>query len=261
MSGVLDIASSTAKGAAMGSVVPGIGTLIGGGIGLATGVVGLINSSKAKKTAEELARTRPLYPISPLAGEDLSLATSDLANMGNSATKAYDDLNNQQFSASLGAILKSGGGVNSIGDIYGNNQDGRLRLQQMKDNLRLNQIQNYVRANNAMQQEQQTQWQVNKDAVWKDAAQANAAARQGAQQQISQGLNTAGSAAMYYGQGVGEANKLKLPKYGETNNTNAPQFTGTMGYVPSTGLPAIDDASIQAQGGTLDMLHNKWING
>src|ERR1035437_5918106 len=102
MSGVLDVALSTAKGAAMGSVVPGIGTLIGGGIGLATGVVGLINAGKTKEEAMRLAATRPQYPISPLAGQDLSLAQSDLANgMGGAATKVYDDLNNQQFSASL----------------------------------------------------------------------------------------------------------------------------------------------------------------
>lgn len=182
---------------------------IGAAIGLGQSVVGLINAEKTKHEAEILANSRPKYNISPLVGEDLSLAESDLSNgMSSAATKAYEDSNNQQFSSSIGAILRNGGPVNNIGDLYGNNQDGRLKLSMMKDNLRLQQIKNLSDARQRMEQEQQTQWQVNDYAPWADKSQANAAARNGAQKQINDGLNTFGSSVMSAANTIQENNTL-----------------------------------------------------
>lgn len=230
-SGAAGVLADTAQGAAMGSVVPGIGTIIGGTVGLAEGIIGLSNEAKAKKEAEQQALNRPQYQISPLAGQELSLSESDLGNgMSAGATKAYDDLNNQQYSSSIGAIVRSGGDVNSIGSIYGSSQDGRLKLAQMKDNIRLAQINNYVKANNAYQDAQQTQWQLNKFAPWQDKAQAISAARQGASQQASQGLNTATSAAMGFANNLQEQNALKNPVI--VNNPNNPNFTPSGLAVP-----------------------------
>lgn len=179
------------------------------GFGAIEGVVGLINAGKTKREAAKIAADRPDYSISPLVGEDLSLANSELANgMGTAAERAYRDLNNSQFSTSLNAILRGGGDVNSIGDLYGNNQEGRLRLAQMQDQLRLNQIQNRIRASQRMQDEQQTQWQLNEFAPWQDRAQANAAARQGAQQQINAGLNAFGGGVMNASNNMQENRRL-----------------------------------------------------
>lgn len=206
-------------------------------LGAANVVSGFINKGKTKTEAERLARTRPQYEISPLAGEDLSLAKSDLANgMSAGASKAYDDLNNGQFSSSLGAILKGGGDVNSIGELYGNNQEGRLRLSMMKDELRLNQINNVVRASEAVQKEQQTKWQLDKFAPWQDKAQANAAAREGAQKQISDGFNSFGAAVGNFGQKKNEDNQLlKTANLNDFTDYNSDGFaTG----IPNTGFSA-----------------------
>lgn len=200
-------------------------------LGLGEAITGLVNSSKTKKEAARLAASRPQYEISPLVGEGLSLTKSDLANgMSAGAEQAFNNLNNQQFSASLGGILRGGGDVNSIGAIYGNSQDGALRLAQMKDNLRLNQINNLVRASQRMSDEQQTQWQVDKLAPWQDAAQANANARMGAQKQTWEGLSTLGASLASGAQKAGESAQYSLPTYGNTNpatasNTNAWQGT------------------------------------
>ena len=205
-----------------------IADAIQSGIGLAEGIVGLVNAGKTKREASKIAADRPDYSISPLVGEDLSLANSELANgMGTAAERAYRDLNNSQFSTSLNAILRGGGDVNSIGDLYGNNQEGRLRLAQMQDQLRLNQIQNRVRASQRMQDEQQTQWQLNELSPWQDRAQANAAARQGAQGQINAGLNTFGAGVMNASNNMQENKRLN--DYFDYNNNANDNYDNTRG--------------------------------
>lgn len=219
-----------------------IADAIQSGIGLAEGVIGLINAGKAKREAARIAAERPNYEISPLVGQDLSLAKSELANgMGTAAENSYRDLNNSQFSTSLNAILRGGGDVNSIGDLYGNNQEGRLRLAQMQDQLRLNQIQNRVRASQRMQDEQQTQWQLNEYAPWANRAQANAAARQGAQQQINAGLNTFGLGLMNGANQIQDNNRLDIPLYGAGKDVNLTGISYTEPIMSSA--PQLQDAN------------------
>lgn len=182
------------------------------GLGAAQSIVGLINSKKAKKEAEQLKRTRPKYDISPEAKQGLSLTESELATgMSAKAEKAYNDIADRQFSTSLDAILKSGGSSNNISDVYSGSQQGRQNLAVMKDQLRMNQIQNLLNQQRYMQEQEDKQWQVNVDAPWKDAAQANSAARQQAQSMIWNGIGQVSSGAMNAG---GQAFEMgKLDKY------------------------------------------------
>lgn len=204
----------------MPTPIPAAG-IIQGVAGLATSAIGLINAGKTKREAERLAASRPDYEISPLVDQDLSLAQSELANgMSNAAERAYKDLDNGQFSSSIGAILKSGGGANSIGAIYGNSQDGRLKLAQMEDQFRLRKMDTYLRQSERKQQEEQTQWQVNEYAPWADKAQANAQARQNAQSQIWGGIGTFASGAMNGANAIQEGNKLNVPIVMNPNNPN-----------------------------------------
>lgn len=230
------------------------------GLGLVQSAIGLINAGKAKKEAEQLAKTRPQYEISPLADQYLSLTKSDLANgMSSAAEKAYNDLNNQQFSSSLGAIIRGGGDVNNIGSLYGNSQDGRTRLALMKDQLRLQQINNYARANAAMQQEQQTKWQVNEFAPWQDKAQANAAARVNAQGQIWGGLNTAASGVANAGQQMQEQKNLNVPI---VMNPNNPNFTPSGLALPENNVPDYVPSNYNFSGaGNLNNMNMPTYNG
>lgn len=184
-----------------------ISSAINAAAGIAQIVSGAVNSRKSKKIAKELERTRPQYEISELAGQDLSLAESELASGGLSATaeNAYNNLNNKQFSASLGALLRGGGGVNNVADLYGNTEDGRLRIALLSDQMRLNKINNLMRAREMYREQQDKEFEFNKWMPWSDKAQANAQARQQAQNQLWGGIGQVASAGMgYFGQKYNE---------------------------------------------------------
>lgn len=168
--------------------------------GIAKAISGGVNSAKTKKIAKELERTRPEYEISELAKDDLSLAESELSSGGLSSTalNAYNNLNNKQFSSSLGAILRGGGSVNNVADVFGETEDGRLRLALMSDQMRLNQINNVMKAREMYREQQDKEFQINKFAPWKDKQVANAQARQQAQNQLWGGIDTVAGAAMSY---------------------------------------------------------------
>lgn len=161
--------------------------------------IGLINEKKAKKKADELAKSRPRYKESASAKEDVNLAESDLAKgMSSKAEKAYLDANDRQLSASLSAILKGGGSTNNVGDVFGKSEIGKANLAMMQDNLRLNQINNVVRTHQYKDEQDDKAFMYNEDAPWKDAAQANAAARQQSANMVQAGFNTLGAGAINY---------------------------------------------------------------
>lgn len=199
--------------------MPGEAELIGqaaqkiGGITLGTAqtISGLVNAKKTKKEAAILAKTRPTLGRDALADENLALTKSDLAKgMSSKAEAAYNDIADRDFSASLSSILKGGGNLNSIGEIYGSKEEGRQRLAIMKDNLRLSQINNEINASKAVSERNDQQFEYNIDAPWKDKAQANAAARQQAQSQIWNGLQSITGAAMQNGQNSSEKKQFEL---------------------------------------------------
>lgn len=213
-----------------------------GALGIGEAVSGLINEAKAKKEGQRLASTRPQYEVDPQVGQDLNLAESELGSNVSAGERAYATLNNGQFSSSIGSTLKSGGNPNSIGEIYGNSEDGRLKLAMMRDNLRLNQIQNYVRASQRTEDANTTKWQVNKFAPWEDAAQANAAAKSGAQKQVMEGLSTFGAGVGNADQSITEQNQFKVPNYATgvpstSYSNNFPTSTNPGFYNPNVVLP------------------------
>src|SRR5690348_14795255 len=191
------------------------------GAGVIEGAIGLIGAGKARREAERLQSERPDYQISPLTGEDLSLAKSELASNNSVAEQAYRDLNNSQFSSTIGSVLKSGGTPNSVGAIYGNNQEGRLRLAMMSDQLRLAKINNLVRESQSMQDAQQTKFLLNQYYPWEDKVQANAQARNNAQNLISSGFQTFGAGAMNAANALNEQKQLGNPVITIPNNSTS----------------------------------------
>lgn len=187
--------------------------LISGGIAAATGIAktvsGLVNNAKAKREAKELARTRPKYAISDLAGQELDLAESEAASGGISsrAETAYNNLNDKQFSSSLSAILKGGGSVNNVADVFGESDEGRQRLALLSDQMRVGQIDRLSRARQNMMQQEDKQFEFNEWMPWADRAQANAASRQQAQNDIWSGIGTVAGAGMQAVAGVNNQNQ------------------------------------------------------
>lgn len=172
------------------------GNIPGAVLGAAQTAVSLINAHKAKVAAKELERTRPKRQTSPLIGQNLSLAESELAGgMSSAAETAYNNAMDRQQAGSLSALLRGGGDVNSVSDIYASGEEGRQRLSMLTDQLRLKQIDNVVSARNMSADEADKNFLFNQWALWADKSQANAKAREGADKGIWSGLNTVAGAA------------------------------------------------------------------
>lgn len=163
-------------------------------IGAAQAISGGVNKAKANKEAKDLRDSRPKYLENPLVQQELDLAESEAASGGLSANSmnVYNNLDNSQFAGSLEAILRSGGGANNVGDLYGNNQQGRARLALINDQLRMAKLDRLSRARERKIEEADKGFLYNEDSPWKDNAQANALARQQATNDIWSGVQTAG---------------------------------------------------------------------
>lgn len=176
------------------------GAAVQAGVGAAQTVAGIINSAKTKKIAAELERNRPDYEISELAKQDLDLAESEasIGGLSSRAETAYNNLNNQQFSSSLGALLRGGGSVNNVADIFGENEEGRTRLALLSDQMRLSKIDRLMKTRDMYRDEQGKEFEFNEWRPWADKSQANSAARQQTQNQIWDGIGTVANSGMNY---------------------------------------------------------------
>lgn len=182
--------------------------------GIAQGAIGLgttlFAGSKLKKAEEEAARLqkeRPNYAITPESQFEQSLAESELANgMSAEAEAAYENSAERDIAASLDAMLKTGGSSGNIADIFSASNESRQKLALLKDQLRLRQVGNVVDAYRNMTEQRDKEFQVNKDAPWKDAAQANADARKAAAALQMQGFNTFAGGGANYLSGMSDQN-------------------------------------------------------
>lgn len=223
--------------------MPAGGLVVAGVIGAGTAVAGMIKASKARKEAAKLAASRPKYEPSPYYKDAVSLAQSELSTgMSGEAKNAYEQGIDRSLSTSLNAIMKSGGSANNIAEVFDGSNQGRQRLAMMKDNLRLNQIGNLVRAQQLGSEEREKGFQFNEWAPWADAAKANAGERTAADQQIWSGINTVGSAAGSYFGAKGGAAKLggyfQQPGGSSSSRAVSPGLADTSGGRPQVTAPA-----------------------
>lgn len=163
-------------------------------IGVGTFAYGEYEKGQANKKAATLKNTRPKETDSPYTAQELALTGSELANgMGADAERFYTEQGDKDLTNSTDAILKGGGTGNNIAQVFAGSQAGRQRLTLMKENLRLNNISNFVNAARHADEQRQEEFQFNQWGPWADEAQAVAQEKQGAEQTISSGFNTATS--------------------------------------------------------------------
>lgn len=156
-------------------------------------VAGGIKASKAKKEAARLAASRPELSVSPYVTDQVRLAESELSRGRTSASQtALDETLDRDFSSSIDAILRGGGSLGNIADIYGADVEGRSRMAMMEDNLRLQQIQNLMSAQGTGENFRQQQFQFNQFAPWADMSQAASAARAAGDKQMWNGISSLG---------------------------------------------------------------------
>ncbi len=162
-----------------------------GAVQIATG---LVNKAKLKKEAAELANNRPIQKTSQFDRDALALSESELANgMSAGAERAYDDATDRGLSSSISALLKGGGSVNNVGDIYANSEQGRQQLAMMQDQMRLSHIQGVLKQYDKMSDNDERNFLVNDYGPYKDKLQAIGEQRKAAAQLINSGIDTAGA--------------------------------------------------------------------
>lgn len=183
-----------------------VGAAIQGGLGAISAITNLVKGNQLEKKADELKRTRPKYSITPESSDELSLAESELSNGGTASTAAYNNLASGDYANSVDAILKSGGGANNIGDVYGAAENGREKLKLMQDDLRMKNLNNLILARRNMSEQRDKQFQFNQWMPWADKAQAVGLERENADKGAWEGLSTIAQAGMGYSQGKYEAN-------------------------------------------------------
>lgn len=190
----------------------GAGQMFGTVVGVAQYLGAAQEANNLKNEAKKLEANRPKLKRDALADENLNFLKSELSTgLSPQAEKAYTDANDKTFSSALSGVLRGGGDLNSVGDIYGKGLEGTQKLEMMRDNLRLNKIKNvldeskYVDERNVI-----SPFQVNEFNPWADKAQANALARAQAAKEKNDALNSivgsVGGAAGGSGMGGGGGN-------------------------------------------------------
>ncbi len=153
--------------------------------------------SKLKSQAAELAKNRPIKTTSQFDNDSLRLSESELANgMSAGAERAYNDSNDRSISSSISALLKGGGSVNNVGDIYSASEEGRQKLAILEDQMRMGKINEVLKQYDKQSSEQEKNWMVNEYGPYKDQLQAIGEQRKANEQSKIAGINTFGAGLM-----------------------------------------------------------------
>jgi hypothetical protein len=154
---------------------------------------GMVNTSKANAEGNYLERTKPVKKTSQFDRDALALTESDLANgMSAEAEAAYEDSTERSLSTQISAILKSGGGANNIGDLYGNDAAGRSQMAIIRENLRLKKVDEYLKQLDNMASEEEKNWLVNEYGPYINKLKAVGEAKKAAAEQTAKGLDSVG---------------------------------------------------------------------
>jgi hypothetical protein len=156
---------------------------------------GLKNKAELARESQIAEKTKPVRKTSQYNRDALNLAESELMQGGLSdeAERTYNDISDRQIANSISGLLKGGGSVNNIGEIYAAGEEGRQKLSIMEDTMRLNKIQNLLGQYKIMGEEDQANWLVNLYKPYQDKLAAIAEQKKAAQEQINTGMDTIGA--------------------------------------------------------------------
>lgn len=180
------------------------------------------DGNKAKKAQAAAEANKPVRRTSQADVDNAALADSELAQgMSAKSSKAYNDAADRGVATSISELLKSGGDSNTIGEIYDSTEKGRQNLAIMQDQLRLAQIQNVLKTNETIAEEDSTNWLTNEYGPYINKLSAASKARQAAAEGVNQGINTTGSGIM------GLIGPKNLPTTNNNTPTDSLGVTGT----------------------------------
>lgn len=213
----------------------GLGSALGLGLSLATGVYGGIKLAQANKLAKQNLANRPFYQ--PLAEDDneLNLAESQ-ANQGMGASARQALLNNSQnnTAAVTNAALMGGANPNTLAGIVDKQQQGLNNLAIYDDQARQQHLAGlmgtYRQYANQRQANADKQFQINQWAPWADRQQLYGQQQQAGQNLLNMGLSSFGKSLG--GLAGGGNNKTDTTLSEQDGN-------GAMSPLPTSGLQTL----------------------
>src|ERR1700761_2569855 len=131
--------------------------LVTAGIGAYKLIKGASDSADAKKRAKY--NIRPSYDISPEYFQNQGIASS-LAQGGlpDSSKNFYETNAERGLGSSLGASLQTGGGVNSIGNLYDQFDQNNRAIASQDAQMKIDNIKNLMAADNALAAQKTQKW-------------------------------------------------------------------------------------------------------
>lgn len=141
------------------------------GAGSTMAISGGYDLTKANKLEKKLGK-RPLYVIPEPTIKNTYIAENRAQQgLSDASLQVYTQNADRGLSSSLDAILKSGGGVNSVSDLYSGYNDSLSKIALMDDQARFQNQQLLMAQNSLMADELDKQWQLNIFAPWSDEKQ------------------------------------------------------------------------------------------
>lgn len=163
-------------------------------VGLGTAAYSIISGVSKNNKAKKMARAnkRPNYEI-PKAVQDNQRLLESRAGQGlsDNGVQLYRQASDRQTTSTLDAILKGGGTVNNIGELYSSTNDGIAKMALIDEEMRARNVAALVQQNNIIGDHQDKAWQVNTWGPYADKAQAAAALKAQGSKQIESGITTA----------------------------------------------------------------------
>lgn len=193
------IASDAAAGTSFGPV----GTLVGAGVGLISGLFGAGQRRRARKLAEQNAFPDEAIPQGVLDAEKIAEQDANTGLPSEQYNQARQNIARQQSQALSGANDRRSG-LFTVAQNQQAGNDALLNLDVQNANARIMNRQKLIAAKENLGQWQDKTWQWNKKAKFEQTAAAARALAGAGNMNLNQGLDRiAGAATGYFGRGGG----------------------------------------------------------
>jgi hypothetical protein len=218
-------------------------------IGAFSAAAQAIQAAKQRKEAERIARNtvRPRATVGSQYRDIYSLAESRASQgLTDQALSVYNDSTNRGLTTSIDALLRGGGGVNSISDLYDTAQDDYSKVALLEEEVRQKNTQTYISAGQDLAAEEEKVWQINDWGPYKDRVQAIADLRQQSNDNKWKAINTGLSSVLNFGLASQYKSQGDRVFGGPTTTTAAPPSAGVPSGAPRT--PGAVNSYLQSLG-------------
>lgn len=218
--------------------------LVTAGIGAYKAIKGAGDSADAKRRG--MYNLRPTYDIAPEYFANQGIA-SNLAQGGlPDSTKNYYQTNAERgLGSSLSASLQTGGGVNSISDLYDKFDQNNRAIASADAQQKIENIKNLMAANNSLADQKTQKWVIDKYQPYLDTAKSVAAEKAQGAGEVNSGLNSiAGAVSSYAGAKTKQEDDINDNTGGNINDPNNPGYKAAHpGYIEyDSGVHPADKA-------------------